>query len=237
MCTANVDEYVSVTADATWSVCGEAQLTTSSSTDVMFTQSYESRDNGVSYEKVVTVALILFISCGAMATLMSFANRSRNNRHVRRHRRRNRGRRRQQLTNYTTHLGMSPAQAADGRSSGAGSPFPNEPPPVYNSQPSAVVVGDVDGIFLQLESPPRYTEQDESPRGSQLAPSSVASSGTAAASALSGAEAAAAVRTETLPTAPVLEDVASRDNTILSRGTDVRANTTEAAATRYDKAT
>ena len=93
------------------------------------------------------------------------------------------------------------------------------------------------GIFLQLESPPRYTEQDESPRGSQLAPSSVASSGTAAASALSGAEAAAAVRTETLPTAPVLENVASRDNAILSRCTDARANTTEAAATRYDKAT
>ena len=238
MCTANVDEYVSVTADATWSVCGEAPLTTASTTDVMFTQSYESRDNGVSYEKVVTVALILFISCGAMATLMSFANRSRNNRHVRRRRRRNR--RRQQLTNYTTHLGMSPAQTTDGRSSGAGSPFPNEPPPVYNSQPSAVVVDDVDGAFLQLESPPRYTEQDESPRGSQLAPSSVVSSGTGAdgaVSASSGAEAAAAVRTETLPTAPVLENVASRDNAILSRCTDARANTTEAAATRYDKAT
>ena len=161
---------------------------------------------------------------------MFFVNRSQNSRHVRM-----RNHRRQQLTN-TTHPGTSPAQTDD-RSSGAGSPFPNEPPPVYNSQPSAVVVDDVDGIFLQLESPPRYTEQDESPRGSQLAPSSVASSGTAAASALSGAEAAAAVRTETLPTAPVLENVASRDNAILSRCTDARANTTEAAATRYDKAT
>ena len=184
---------------------------------------------------------------------MFFVNRSQNSRHVRM-----RNRRRQQLTN-TTHPGTSPAQTDD-RSSGAGSPFPNEPPPVYNSQPSAVVVDDVDGIFLQLESPPRYTEQDESPRGSQLAPSSVLSDGTSAdgatsassgadgatsaasgadgaASASSRADAAAAVRTETLPTAPLPENVASRDNTTPITRTDTRANTTEAAATRVDVGT
>ena len=184
---------------------------------------------------------------------MFFVNRSQNSRHVRM-----RNRRRQQLTN-TTHPGTSPAQTDD-RSSGAGSPFPNEPPPVYNSQPSAVVVDDVDGAFLQLESPPHYTEQDESPRGSQFAASSVANSGMGAdgaasaasgadgatsaasgaegaASAVSGAEAAAAVRTETLPTAPVLENVDSRDNTAPSTRTDARANTTEAAATRVDVGT